>query len=239
MMYDFYQNPAAAPLRTPSGLIEIVSQELREHHPDDKERAPLARFVTGGRREDGWMNDEARSSTRFNTYPHYMMCTINPWQYHSMYRTAPWSREIPYNQINGPDGYGYRSCWIHPETAAQIGVKTGDIIMASCERGAILGGAFVTEKIKPGCAKMDKAGGSDEIIPAQLNRGGSPNAISPRASCSYRADGLNPTGYLVKLEKVTGEMMDEWKKNYPEAFERDYDWRWGPIFTGWVEQSWI
>jgi hypothetical protein len=43
-------------------------------------------------------------------------------------------------------------------------------------------------------------------------------------------------GYLVQLRKVTGEQMDEWRENKPEAFERDYDPNYGPLFSGWLER---
>jgi trimethylamine-N-oxide reductase (cytochrome c) len=31
------------------------------------------------------------------------------------------------------------------------------------------------------------------------------------------------------------QQMDEWRRNYPEAFERDYDYASGLHFNGWVE----
>jgi trimethylamine-N-oxide reductase (cytochrome c) len=43
------------------------------------------------------------------------------------------------------------------------------------------------------------------------------------------------TNYLVEVEKVTGDQMDEWRKNYSEAFERDYDPAYGTLFTAFVE----
>jgi hypothetical protein len=36
------------------------------------------------------------------------------------------------------------------------------------------------------------------------------------------------------VEKVTGEQMDEWRKNYPDAFN-DYDPAYGHDFMRWVE----
>jgi trimethylamine-N-oxide reductase (cytochrome c) len=47
--------------------------------------------------------------------------------------------------------------------------------------------------------------------------------------------GLACTHYLAEIEKVTGDQMQEWRENYPEAFARDYDPAYGPFFSGWVE----
>ena len=33
------------------------------------------------------------------------------------------------------------------------------------------------------------------------------------------------------------EQMDEWRRDYPEAFERDYDYASGLHFNGWVEEG--
>jgi len=82
---------------------------------------------------------------------------------------------------------------------------------------------------------MDKAGGADCIDPVAINRGGSPNSISPTPGHSFHAYGLAPTGYLVEVERVTGNQMDEWRRNYPEAFAREYDPAYGAFFEGWVE----
>jgi hypothetical protein len=29
--------------------------------------------------------------------------------------------------------------------------------------------------------------------------------------------------------------MEEWRNNYPEAFAREYDPAYGPLFSGWIE----
>jgi hypothetical protein len=36
------------------------------------------------------------------------------------------------------------------------------------------------------------------------------------------------------VAKVTGNEMDDWRKKYPDAFARDYDPAYGPLFSGWV-----
>ena len=43
--------------------------------------------------------------------------------------------------------------------------------------------------------------------------------------------------YLVEVEKVTMLQMEDWRKQYPEVFEREYDPASGLRFNGWVEGS--
>jgi trimethylamine-N-oxide reductase (cytochrome c) len=46
--------------------------------------------------------------------------------------------------------------------------------------------------------------------------------------------GQATSGYLVQVEKVTGEEMDRWRREHPEAFEREYDPAAGLRFDAWV-----
>jgi trimethylamine-N-oxide reductase (cytochrome c) len=41
-------------------------------------------------------------------------------------------------------------------------------------------------------------------------------------------------GYLVEVARVTGDEMDQWRRDYPEAFERGYDPAAGLRFDAWV-----
>ncbi len=60
------------------------------------------------------------------------------------------------------------------------GIKDGDIVRVFNERGSVLGGAVVSERIIPGALRFEKAGGGHHIIPGELHRGGNPNCINPK-----------------------------------------------------------
>jgi trimethylamine-N-oxide reductase (cytochrome c) len=45
------------------------------------------------------------------------------------------------------------------------------------------------------------------------------------------------SSFLVEVEKVSGEEMDDWRNNYPEAFEREYDPASGLRLNAWVEEG--
>ena len=94
----------------------------------------------------------------------------------------------------------------------QRGGRSGQVRGRQGE-GGVLAAAVVTERVIPGAVDMNKGGGDDPIIPGELNRGGSNNSISPEMGLSKNALGLAVSGYLVEVEKVTGNQMDEWRKN--------------------------
>lgn len=229
----FYDDPVANPLKTPSGLLEIESTLLKENLPDDKERPPVARYIIGGPASEGWTHDEDLTSERAKTYPLVVVSDTSTWKHHSMFSDVPWTREI--EKVIGWDGYAYSPVWIHPTDAEKRGIKDGDIVRVYNERGGVLGGAVISQRIIPGAIRFEKAGGGHHIIPGELHRGGNINSINPKSCFSKNVYGLACTHFLVEIEKVTGNQMDEWRANYPEAFARDYDPAYGPFFTGWVE----
>jgi len=51
-------------------------------------------------------------------------------------------------------------------------VPHGDIVKIFNERGTVLGGAYVTERMMPGVAYMDHGARVDSIVPEELDRGG-------------------------------------------------------------------
>jgi trimethylamine-N-oxide reductase (cytochrome c) len=232
-MNDFYEDPSANPLATPTGKLEYESQYLLEHFPDDNERPPVAKYVTGGPPEEGWTHNEYHLGPRGNDFPLIMISNVPPWGEHSMHGDIPWTREIS-KQICW-DGYAYEDLEVNPKTAAERGIKHGDIVEIFNERGSVLGAAYVTEEMTPGALHMTKGRQSD-YISEKVNRAGSPNVICPNFVSRNVKTSTSFNGYLVQLRKVTGEQMDEWRENKPEAFERDYDPNYGPLFSGWLER---
>ena len=154
---------------------------------------------------------------------------------HAQHDDMSWTREAPTCKVRGWDGYMYEPLWLHPSEAEKRGIKTGDIIKIYNERGAVLGGAIVWERIMPGVVYTDDGARVDSIIPGELDRGGAINLISPDGITSKNCGGQATSGYLVEVEKVSMGQMEEWKKQYPEAFAREYDPASGLRFNAWVE----
>jgi hypothetical protein len=76
--------------------------------------------------------------------------------------------------------------------------------------------------------------GHDPIKTGEIDRGGAINTISPAGITSENCVGQATSGYLVQVEKLSGAQMDQWRRDYPEAFESEYDPAAGLRFDAWV-----
>ena len=228
-MKRFYEDPDNNPLSVPSGKIEFSSQNLTKHFADDKERPPVPHWI-----EKGESHDERQSSERARTYPLLMMSNHPRWRVHSQCDEITWTREAPTCKVKGPDGYSYEPLWINPGDASSRGVKNGDVVRVYNERGVVLGGAYVTERIMPGVVYMDHGARYDPVVPGEIDRGGAINTITPHNITSKNATGMVVSSFLVEVAK---EDLDELRTKYPEAFRRKYDPAAGLEFTAWVEKE--
>jgi anaerobic selenocysteine-containing dehydrogenase len=228
----FYEDPVKNPLPTPTGKLEFYSQRLADSFPDDKERPPLPKWI-----ERGPSHDERLSSKRTKKYPLLLMSNHGRWRTHAQNDDITWTREIPTCKVKGWDGYMYEPVWIHPTDAAKRGIKSGDIVKLYNERGIVLGGAIVWERIIPGVVSQDHGARADMIAAGPdeyIDRGGANNLISPEKGTSQNCWGMATSGYLVEVEKVTMQQMEEWRNQYPKAFENEYDPASGLRFNSWV-----
>jgi trimethylamine-N-oxide reductase (cytochrome c) len=229
-MIKFYQNPENNPLPTPSGKLEFYSESLAKHFPDDKERPPIPKWI-----EKGVTHDERLSGDRARAYPLIMISNHPRWRTHAQGDDISWTRETPTCKVKGWDGYLYEPVWINPQDAEARGIKDGDIVKIFNEKGIVLAGARVWERLIKGATYVDHGSRCDWIIPGKLDRGGAINLISPSGTSSKNALGMAESGYLVDVQKVSMAQMEEWKTEYPEAFAREYDPAAGLRFDTWVE----
>jgi anaerobic selenocysteine-containing dehydrogenase len=119
----------------------------------------------------------------------------------------------------GKDGYKYEPLWINPADAAARNIKYGDIIQVFNERGIVLGGAYVTERMMPGVVYMDHGARYDPIVPGEIDRGGAINTITPHNLTSQNTTGMVVSSFLVEVKPAD---MDGLRKKYPAAFKRPY-----------------
>lgn len=190
---------------------------LAEFWPDDEERPIYPKWI-----EKGESHDERRGGERAKTYP-YLLVTNHPrWRVHANHDDIPWLREIETCKVKGPDGYGYEPVWINPKDAAKKGIKNGDVVRLFNERGSVLGGAIVTERIMEGALYQDHGARVDVIVGGTggLDRGGANNLICPSNTTSKNCAGEVTNGFLLDVEKVD---VFELAKQYPEEFGRPFD----------------
>jgi anaerobic selenocysteine-containing dehydrogenase len=226
----FYEDPENYPLKTPSGKIEFYSQNLAKYFPEDKERPPVPHWI-----EKGESHDETVSSSRAKQYPLIMMSNHPRWREHAQCDDISWTRESPTCKVKGSDGYYYEPLWMNPIDAKARGISSGDVLKVFNERGVVLGGAYVTERLMSGVAYMDHGARYDPIVPGELDRGGAINTITPHNLTSKNATGMVVSGFLVEVARVSSEEMTGWREKYPDSFNKKYDQASGLRFDAWIE----
>ncbi len=211
----FYEDPERNRLETPSGKIEFYSSALATAWPDDHVRGPVAHWVESG---DG--HDDRLSSKRAEAYPFLIVSNHPRWRVHAELDDVEWLREIETCKVIGPDGYAYEPLWINPVDAGKLGLANGDVAGVYNERGTVLGGVRVTERIRPGVVYMDHGANSDVIVAGLggMDRGGAVNLICPTSTTSKNCNGEVTSGYLVGVKKVD---VLELARRYPEEFARN------------------
>ena len=213
-MLAFAEDPEGNPLYTPSGKIEFYSQRLATAFPDDTERPPVPGWIGNGE-----SHQECLGGERSKLYPLLVISNHPRWRVHSQHDDMTWLREIHTCKVMGPDGYQYEPLWIHPTDAEKRGILDGDVVKIYNERGIVLAGAWVTERIRPGAVYIDHGARWDPIVPGELDRGGAINTITPHNITSKNAAGMVCSGFLVEVEAADLQAI---RKQYPEAFKRPY-----------------
>jgi molybdopterin guanine dinucleotide-containing S/N-oxide reductase-like protein len=213
-MASFVEDPEKNPLYTPSGKIEFYSERLATNFPDDKERPPVPGWIGNGE-----SHQECIGGDRSKLYPLLVVSNHPRWRVHSQHDDMTWLREIHTCKVTGPDGYQYEPLWIHPSDAATRGIDDGDVVKIYNERGTVLAGAWVTERIRPGAVYIDHGARWDPIVAGELDRGGAINTITPHNITSKNAAGMVCSGFLVEVEAADLQAI---RKQYPEAFKRPY-----------------
>jgi len=225
--YEFYKDPEKHPLSTPTGKLEFEATGLLKHFPDDLERPPVPKWIA-----KGISHEETIGTERSKKYP-LLVCSNHPrWGVHSEHTDMIWLREIETCKVKGPDGYQYQPGCLHPSEAEKRGIKNGDVISIYNDRGTVLAGAYITERIMPGVVYIDHGAKWDPIALGEIDRGGAINTIVPRNTTSKNAVGHAVSGFLVQVERTDMEAL---RRKYPEAFERPFHPHAGPGLEGWIE----
>jgi trimethylamine-N-oxide reductase (cytochrome c) len=181
---------------TPSGKIEFVSEFLKKYFPDDKERAVMPDYL------EPWESKYAPEAAK---YPLVLMTPHMRFSYHTHYDDkSPWLDEIPAHRII-KNGYAYWPIRLHKEDAEPRDIKNGDIVKLYNDRGAVLGVAWVTERVKPGVILTYQASAKYDPLepgkPGSIDRGGCVNLLTPSRMVSKNAPGMACNSSNVEIEK--------------------------------------
>jgi trimethylamine-N-oxide reductase (cytochrome c) len=226
-LIEFYNDPEKHPLSTPTGKIEFYATGLAEHFPDDLERPPVPKWIP-----QGLYHQETIGTERSKKFPLLVMSNHPRWGVHSQHDDITWLREIETCKVRGSDGYQYHPMWINPADAEARAIQGGDVVRIFNERGTVLAGAYVTERMIPGAIGIDHGAKYDPIDPGVIDRGGAINTIVPRNITSKNACGHAVSGFLAEVQKADLEAL---RAKYPEAFARECHITAGPCLAGFTE----
>jgi trimethylamine-N-oxide reductase (cytochrome c) len=182
-----------------TGKIEFVSQSLQKKFPKDKERPPMARYIPS------W---EGYDSPIAKKYPLQLITPHPRYSYHTHYDAhCEWLADIPGHRIR-KNGNNWMVVRIHPQQAEEREIKNGDIIKVYNDRGAVLGIAQVTERVRPGVIHCYTSSGKyDPLEPGKAyspDRGGCINILTPGRMMSKNAPGMACNSCLVEIAKWDG-----------------------------------
>ncbi len=145
-------------LVTPTGLIEIFSTTVFKHEGiSNPEIPPIPKYIPS------W---EGIGSPLAQKYPLQLETPHPKFRFHSQFFENTWFREL--FKVVGPDGKEYEPMYIHPTDAQARSIKDGDIVRVFNDRGQILCGARITERVKPATVAISYGEPATPTNPADL-----------------------------------------------------------------------
>jgi biotin/methionine sulfoxide reductase len=187
---EFRNDPLANPLVTPSGRIEIFSEEIAGFGYEDCQGHP--KWFEPGE----WLGGE-----RARTYPLHLLTTQPETRLHGQIDMGRVSQE---SKIQGREPIR-----INSRDAAKRLIQSGDIVRVFNDRGSLLAGAIVTAALRPGVVQLATGAWFDPLEPGvegSLDKHGNPNVLTIDRGTSRLAQGSSAQTALVEVEIFRGEL---------------------------------
>ncbi|WP_313383667.1 molybdopterin-dependent oxidoreductase [Pantoea sp.] len=185
MINAFRADPAAHPLPTPTGKIQIASDTIAGFGYEDCPGHPVWR---------------APREQPCATYPFWLIANQPATRLHSQLDFGDYSRSGKRN--------GREVCSLHPLDAQRLGIAENDLIELYNARGHVLASAALTETIRPGVVRLPTGAWYDPVDPAAarpLCRHGNPNVLTQDIGTSALAQGCTGQIAVVNVRKYTGD----------------------------------
>ncbi|NTW28446.1 MAG: molybdopterin-dependent oxidoreductase [Coriobacteriia bacterium] len=207
----FYADPVAHPCETPTGKIEIFSTLLWEKYGYNAQIPPVPHYIP---EIEGYGSTDLKAK-----YPLQMLMAHPKFRFHGKYNDCSWLTEN--YKVYGPDGYGYEPVWMTPADAGARGLVEGDIVRCFNDRGEVLAGVRVTERLIPGVSWLTYGSWNDPLDSAigSLDRGGDGNCLSNAGPMSIHHVGGAYNSTLFEVEKADLAAL---AAKYPEGWAGKY-----------------
>ena len=162
VMNEFYADPKAHPLTTPSGKVEIYSAALQELQdswilPEGDKIAAIPEFLVVP--DTPWDTELAKK------FPLQLCGFHTKGHAHSTYASVAVLQEAVPNQV-----------WINPIDAMERGIHNNDLVKVFNDRGTVMIEAKVTHRVLPGVASMPE--GAWSVVKNGVDIGGCINSIT-------------------------------------------------------------
>jgi len=204
MLAAFRGDPAAHPLKTPSGRIEIWSEKIASFGYEDC--PPHACWLEPAE----WLG-----SPQAARYPLHMLSDQPADKLHSQLDHSPHARATKVR--------GRQPATIHPDDAAARGIADGDTIRIHNERGACLAGARLSDRIRRGVIRLSTGAWFDPEQSGSnrpLEKHGNPNALTLDIGASKLSQGCIAQTCLVEIERLDAPVPAVTAHRLPEFAPR-------------------
>ncbi|GAF88713.1 unnamed protein product, partial [marine sediment metagenome] len=171
------EDPANNPFPTPSGKIEIYSQQIADI--ENPLIPPIPKYI------ETWEN---LNDPLAEKYPLQLITTHFKRRAHSQFDNIPWLRELEPQAVR-----------INPKDANPRGIKDGDSVRVFNERGEMIIQAEVTQRIMPGVVDVPEGAWYDPDKQG-VDHGGCANVLTRDARSPGGAFTTNTC--LVQVEKA-------------------------------------
>lgn len=187
----FRADPLTAPLRTPSGKLEVYSQRIAGFGYGDCPGHPV------------WMApEEWLGGTAAKRHPLQLVANQPRGRLHSQLDFGAFSQATKLQ--------GREAMRINPADALDRGIEHGDLVVVFNERGAFLAAAQVTAAVMPRVVQVSTGAWYDPVPmpgePEGLCVGGNPNAVTRDQGTSQLAQGCIGQLTLVQVRKFDGSV---------------------------------
>jgi len=204
VLFDaFRRDPAAHPLHTRSGKIEIFCADIAGFGYDDCPGHPT------------WLEPYEWLASADAKHPLHMITNQPKSRLHSQLDPVGVSAA---SKIAGREPVR-----LNPADAAARGIETGDIVEIFNDRGRCLAGAEVSDRLRPGVIQISTGAWydpADPAMPGSLDVHGNPNVLTADRGTSRLGQGPSPLSALVELRKYAGAAPDVTVHDAPKMASR-------------------
>jgi biotin/methionine sulfoxide reductase len=184
----FRADPAAHPLGTPSGRIELFSERIHGWGYADCPGHPC------------WLEPhEWLGSALAQRFPLHMLSDQPFTKLHSQLDHSAYSLA---NKVAGRE-----PILLSPDDANARGLRDGDLVRVFNDRGACLAGVRISDALTPGVVKLSTGAWWDPLEPGNphaLELHGNPNTLTRDAGASSLSQGCSAQSCLVQVERFEG-----------------------------------